>query len=146
MAVSNTVDLSSNLGACANAFVAQLVEHRTEDAGVRGSTPLEGTTKTNIKNHMVEFKKLVGKRILLNKPTKPESKIQLSPEANEAMEKEMMAKWTSLEVFAVGHEVDLVKPGDKVYVETYALQSAGVVSLGEDIKLMIGERDIAIVW
>lgn len=95
---------------------------------------------------MANFKTLVGKRVLLNKPVKPESKIQLSPEAAEAMEKEMMSKWTNLEVFAVGTEVDLVKPGDKVCVETYALQSAGVVNIDDEIKLMVAERDIAIVW
>lgn len=95
---------------------------------------------------MTNFKKLVGKRVLLNKPTKPESKIQLSPEAEAQMEREMMAKWTALEVYAVGDEVNLCEPGDKVYVETYALQSAGVVQLGEDMKLMVAERDIAIVW
>ena len=170
MAVSKTVDLGSTPGACANAFVAQLVEHRTEDAGVRGSTPLEGTTKTISKNQMAEFKKLVGKRVLLNKPVQPESKIQITPEVQAKMDHEMMEKWTALEVFAVGDEVELVKPGDRVFVETYALQSAGVVnfskeenktithSLGhfspyvetvntpQNIKLMVAERDIAIVW
>lgn len=95
---------------------------------------------------MTNFKKLVGKRVLLNKPSKPESKIQLAPEAEAQMEREMMAKWTALEVYAVGDEVNLCEPGDKVYVETYALQSAGVVQLGEEVKLMIAERDIAIVW
>ena len=95
---------------------------------------------------MAEFQRLVGKRVLLNKPTKPESKIQLTPEAEAEIEKEMMAKWTALEVYAVGDEVSLCTPGQKVYVETYALQSAGVVNLGDEIKLMVAERDIAIVW
>jgi hypothetical protein len=97
---------------------------------------------------MTTFKKLVGKRVLLNKPTKPESKIQLSPEAEASAERELMAKWTALEVHAVGDEVDLchLQPGDKVYVETYALQSAGVVQIDGNFKLMVAERDIAIIW
>lgn len=95
---------------------------------------------------MAEFQRLIGKRILLNKPTKPESKIQLTPEAEAEIEKEMMAKWTALEVHAVGDEVSICAPGQKVYVETYALQSAGVVNLGDEIKLMVAERDVAIVW
>ena len=95
---------------------------------------------------MAEFKKLVGTRVLLTKPEKPESKVLLSAEAEAELEQEMMKKWTALEVHAVGDEVNLVQPGDKVYVETYALQNAGVVVLDEKHKLMIAERDIAIVW
>ena len=97
-------------------------------------------------NTMTNFKKLVGKRVLLDKPTKPESKIQLSPDAEAAVEREMMAKWTALTVHAIGDEVELCQPGEKVFVETYALQSAGVVQIGEELKLMVAERDIAIVW
>lgn len=95
---------------------------------------------------MAEFKTLVGTRVLLTKPQKPESKIMLDPAAEAAMEAEMMAKWTALEVYAVGDEVKTVTPGDKVFVETYSLQNAGVVPVGDDLKLMIAERDIAIVW
>lgn len=95
---------------------------------------------------MAEFKKLVGTRVLLTKPQKPESKIMLDPAAEAALEAEMMAKWTALEVYAVGDEVSIVQPGDKVFVETYSLQNAGVVSIEDDLKLMIAERDIAIVW
>jgi hypothetical protein len=95
---------------------------------------------------MTQFKTLVGTRVLLTKPQKPESKIMLDPAAEAAMEAEMMAKWTALEVFAVGDEVTIVEPGDKVFVETYSLQNAGVVSIGDDIKLMIAQRDIAIIW
>jgi hypothetical protein len=39
-----------------------------------------------------------------------------------------------------------VRPGDKVYVPTQYLQHADVVQLDDSIKLMIAERDIAIVW
>lgn len=95
---------------------------------------------------MEQFKTLVGTRVLLTKPQKPESKIMLDPAAEAQMEAEMMAKWTALEVYAVGNEVTLVQPGDKVYVETYSLQSAGVIAIGDEMKLMIAERDIAIIW
>lgn len=95
---------------------------------------------------MDKFKMLVGTRVLLSKPQKPESKIMLDPAAEAQMEAEMMAKWTALEVYAVGNEVTLVQPGDKVFVETYSLQSAGVINIGDDMKLMIAERDIAIIW
>lgn len=95
---------------------------------------------------MDKFKMLVGTRVLLSKPQKPESKIMLDPAAEAQMEAEMMAKWTALEVYAVGSEVTLVQPGDKVYVETYSLQSAGVIAIEDDMKLMIAERDIAIIW
>ena len=53
------------------------------------------------------FKTLVGKRVLVNKPEKPESKIQLTPESESLMEQEMMKQWTALEVYAIVNEVDL---------------------------------------
>lgn len=95
---------------------------------------------------MAEFKKLVGTRVLLTKPKKPESKIMLDPSAEAAMESEMMLKWTALDVYAIGDEVKTVEVGDKVYVETYALQNAGIVVINDDHKMMIAERDIAIIW
>jgi hypothetical protein len=95
---------------------------------------------------MAQFKKLVGTRVLLTKPKKPESKIMLDPSAEAAMEAEMMLKWTALEVYAVGEDVTSVAAGDKVYVETYALQNAGIIVIDDDHKMMIAERDIAIIW
>jgi hypothetical protein len=93
------------------------------------------------------FSKLLGTRILLNKPEKPESKIQLSAEAEAELEREMMSKWTRLEVYATGREVTEVSVGDRVFVPAQYLHHAEVVHLEDgQIKLMIAERDVALVW
>jgi len=92
------------------------------------------------------FKTLKGRRILLEKPVRPESSIELTEDVKRRMEEEMMRKWTSLEVYAVGEDVESVVPGDKVYVPSQGLNSAEVVDINGELKLMIGEFDIAIVW
>jgi hypothetical protein len=90
--------------------------------------------------------KLVGTRILLKKPVKPDSKIVLTPEGEAQLEKDMMKQWTALEVYAVGEEVSLVKPGDKVYIPAIILQNTEIIEVEGETRLMIAERDIAIVW
>jgi predicted nuclease of restriction endonuclease-like RecB superfamily len=93
------------------------------------------------------MKKLIGTRVLLSKPVKPETTIVMSPEMEDEMEREMMKKWTHLEVYAVGSDVTSVNVGDSVYVPSFSLQSADLIELDDlSTKLMIAERDIAIIW
>lgn len=93
------------------------------------------------------MKKLIGTRVLLTKPVKPETTIVMSPEMENEMEKEMMKKWTHLEVYAIGSDVTSVNVGDSVYVPSFSLQSADLIELDDlSTKLMISERDIAIIW
>jgi hypothetical protein len=66
------------------------------------------------------MKKLIGTRVLLTKPVKPESTIVLSPDMEEALERDMMKKWTHLEVYAIGSDVTTVNVGDKVKVTHYS--------------------------
>jgi len=87
-----------------------------------------------------------GKRVLLNKPEAKESMFQLSESDKMAIEMDMRKTWTKLEVYAVGDDVESVKPGDKVYMGITGLQASEAVELEEGIKLMVAERDIAIVW
>lgn len=92
--------------------------------------------------------KLRGNRVLLDKPAKPEPKTDLILNENvEAeQEKEMMKKWTHLNVHAVGEEVQDVNAGDKVYVRTGALHNAEIIEFGEDIKMIVKDFDIAMIW
>jgi hypothetical protein len=90
--------------------------------------------------------KLLGKRVLLNKPETKKSTIELSEAEKEQIEKELMAKWTTLEVSAVGDEVTMVKPGDTVYVYAHSLRNAEIVEIEETAKLIVHESEIAIVW
>lgn len=89
---------------------------------------------------------LKGKRVLLNKPEVKESAIQLSDADKMALEMDMRKTWTKLEVYAIGDEVESVKVGDKVYIGITGLQSSEAVELEGNMKLMVAERDIAIVW
>ena len=90
--------------------------------------------------------KVLGRRILINFPKRPESKIELTPEVERQLEEEMVKKWTNLEVFAVGEEATTIKPGDKIYVPAEVLKNSERITIGDSTKLMISEYDIAIVW
>ena len=89
---------------------------------------------------------LKGKRVLLNKPEMKESPFELSEADKQAIEMDMRKTWTKLEVYAVGDEVESVKVGDKVYIGITGLQASEAVELEGSVKLMVAERDIAIVW
>ena len=89
---------------------------------------------------------LKGRRVLLNKPEVKESQFELSEADKLALEMDMRKTWTKLEVYAIGDEVESVKVGDKVYMGITGLQASEAVELEDGIKLMVAERDIAIVW
>ncbi len=89
---------------------------------------------------------LKGKRVLLNKPEVKESQFELSEADKQALEMDMRKTWTRLEIYAVGDEVESVKPGDHVYIGITGLQASEAVELEDGMKLMVAERDIAILW
>ena len=86
---------------------------------------------------------LFGKRILINIPVIEKPVIELSPLQEAEREKEAIKKWTELEIFAIGDEVEKVKVGDKVYVQAFGLESAEKIMIGEEMKLLVKEFDIA---
>lgn len=95
---------------------------------------------------MSDYKKLRGRRILITKPVKKESSLELSAETEAALDADAMKRWTALEVYAIGEDVEEVAVGDKVYVPTYGLQQAEVLEVGGALRMMISEGDVAIVW
>jgi hypothetical protein len=97
---------------------------------------------------MINYKhmKLKGKRVLLSKPFVEKSAIEISPEVQESIDRENMKKWTHLEVFAVGELVEGISIGDKVYIPKSGLERSEVVEVEGDIKLMVSDFDIAIIW
>lgn len=95
---------------------------------------------------MLEFKALKGRRILIEKPERPKSAIELTPEQQAALDREFISKWTRLKVSAVGEEVEGVKAGDEVYITGSALQSCEVLPLEDKHYLMLNEYEVAIVW
>ena len=90
--------------------------------------------------------KLHGKRILVNKPEVKESAFELSEKDKALLEADMRSKWTALDIFAVGDEVERFAVGDKVYLQMNALNTAEVVDIDGSLKLMVREHDIAITW
>lgn len=93
-----------------------------------------------------EFKKLRGTRILITKPEEKDYGIELSEKDKLALENDLKKKWTRLEIFAVGEEVQSVNEGDKVYVPVSALEYAERIEIDGKIKFMVREQDIAIIW
>lgn len=90
--------------------------------------------------------KLVGRRVLINVPKKKESVLELTAKDEEMIMQDAMKMWTKLEVYAVGDTVDKLMAGDKVYITTGSLQNAEKVEIDDEIKLIVSEGDIAIIW
>lgn len=90
--------------------------------------------------------KLVGRRVLINVPKKKESVIELTAKDEEQIMQEAMKLWTKLDVYAVGTTVESLTAGDKVYITTESLQRAEKVEIDGEVKLMVSEGDIAIIW
>lgn len=93
----------------------------------------------------MEFKTLKGHRLLIEKPMRPKSAIELTDEQMQQLDFEFMSKWTRLKVFAVGESVTSVAAGDEVYIGS-ALSHAEVLDIGGVHYLMTNEHEVAIVW
>jgi hypothetical protein len=90
--------------------------------------------------------KLRGNRILLNRPEIKESPIELSEKDKALVEAELRKSWSHLTVFAVGEKVEDTKAGDEVYVRVTALELAEKIEVEGQMKFLIHEQDIAIIW
>jgi hypothetical protein len=94
------------------------------------------------------FKQLRGKRVMIQKP-EPETKnslVQLTPEIEAQLEKEAIAKWTRLKVYAVGTDVTDIKAGDEVYITPGILATAEVFKVEEDIFMIVPDHAVALVY
>ena len=89
---------------------------------------------------------LRGSRILVTMPEIKKSAIEVTAADEEQMMQEAMQKWQKLDVFAVGAEVKDITPGDKVYIQTYAIQSAERIEIDGDMRMLIPESAVALVW
>ena len=96
---------------------------------------------------MSAFKELRGKRILVTKPvSETKSLIEITPEVQAELDKEIMTKWTRLTVFAVGSEVVDIKPNDEVYINASMLANAELVRLDDADYMMVLDHAVAIVY
>lgn len=90
--------------------------------------------------------RLVGNRILLEMPKKEESKLIVDENTKEALNKEMLKKFSRLKVHSVGDTVTNLNVGDEVLVDPNHLQKSPIIELnGEDV-ILISPFDIIIVW
>lgn len=89
--------------------------------------------------------KLHGKRVLIEKPAKPESQVLLTAEGEAEMEKEWMKSWTKLKVFATGSDCTLVKEGDLVYVGN-ALANSEIIDIEGKLYFLVNEAAVCITW
>jgi len=89
--------------------------------------------------------KLKGKRILIEKPVRPESQVILTEDVQANLEAEFMKSWSKLNVVATGDECVSVKVGDKVYIGT-ALSNCEVIDIDGNMFFIAHENNVAIIW
>lgn len=93
------------------------------------------------------FKQLRGKRVMISKPeSENKSLIELTPEVEAQLEKEAIAKWTRLKVYAVGTDVTDIKAGDEVYITPGILANAEVFKVEEEVFMIVQEHAVALVY
>ena len=90
---------------------------------------------------------LKGNRILIERPVRPESAITLTPEVERQLDEEMIKRWTSLTVVAVGDKIETgIKAGDKVYIAPDSIGSAGHIEIEGVAYMILREYDVVMIW
>lgn len=90
--------------------------------------------------------KLLGKRIMLDRPEQKQSSIQLTEAQQKSLDMDLMKEWTKLNVYAVGDEVHSIFPGDKVYVYVHSLANAEVLEVEGKKKIIVSLPEIVLKW
>lgn len=84
---------------------------------------------------------------MIQKPeSETKSMIELTPEVEAQLEKEAVAKWTRLKVYAVGTEVTDIKAGDEVYITPGILANAEIFKVEEEVFMIVQDHAIAVVY
>lgn len=92
--------------------------------------------------------KLLGNRIYLEMPIQEEeNKIVVDENTKEALQREMLKKFSKLTVHTVGDIVTTIKAGDVVLVDPIVLTKAPLVNLLEDEQvLLVSPFDVIMIW
>jgi hypothetical protein len=92
--------------------------------------------------------KLLGNRIYLEMPTQNEdSKLIVDENTKEALQREMLKKFSKLTVHTVGDTVSTMKAGDVVLVDPGVLSKAPLIDLSEDEQvLLVSPFDVIMIW
>jgi len=92
--------------------------------------------------------KLLGNRIYLEMPIQEEeNKIVVDENTKEALQREMLKKFSKLKVHTVGDTISTIKAGDVVLVDPGTLTKAPLVNLSEDEQvLLVSPFDVIMIW
>jgi hypothetical protein len=92
--------------------------------------------------------KLLGNRIYLEMPIQEEeNKIVVDENTKEALQREMLKKFSKLKVHTVGDIVTTIIAGDVVLVDPGTLTKAPLVNLSEDEQvLLVSPFDVIMIW
>lgn len=92
--------------------------------------------------------KLLGNRVYLQMPEQnEESKLIVDENTKEALQREMLKKFSKLTVHTVGDTVSTMKAGDVVLVDPGVLSKAPLIDLSEDEQvLLVSPFDVIMIW
>lgn len=92
--------------------------------------------------------KLLGNRIYIEMPKQEEeSKLIVDENTKEALQKEMLRKFSKLKVHTVGDTVSNLKAGDIVLVDPGTLSKAPLINLSDDEQvLLVSPFDVIMIW
>ena len=92
---------------------------------------------------------LLGNRIYLEMPIKEneENKIVVDENTKEALQREMIKKFSKLTVHTVGDIVSNIKAGDVVLADPAVLAKAPLINLSDDEQvLLVSIFDVIMIW
>ena len=92
--------------------------------------------------------KLLGNRIYLEMPKQDEdSKLIVDDNTKEALQREMLKKFSKLTVHTVGDTVSTIMTGEVVLVDPAVLAKAPLVDLSENEQvLLVSPFDVIMIW
>jgi hypothetical protein len=92
--------------------------------------------------------KLLGNRIYLKMPEQQEeNKLIVDENTKEALQREMLKKFSKLTVHSVGDIVTNIKPGDVVLVDPSKVSQGHLIDLSDDEQvILVSPFDVIMIW
>ena len=92
--------------------------------------------------------KLLGNRIYLKMPEQQEeNKLIVDENTKEALQREMLKKFSKLTVHSVGDIVTNIKPGDVVLVDPSKVSQGHLIELSDDEQvILVSPFDVIMIW
>lgn len=92
--------------------------------------------------------KLLGNRIYLKMPEQQEeNKLIVDENTKEALQREMLKKFSKLTVHSVGDIVTNIKPGDVVLVDPGKVSQGHLIELSDDEQvILVSPFDVIMIW